>query len=148
MSVRLTTEYMPSNEGAFGVNGAIGDDGESLVCSLFNQYGIQYIHNKSNIDKQNVGKDFEILINRRLYGVDVKTNISENRKPDVCIDWTCMSKSHATFWLHVNINDIKGDIIIYKVEDMKRYIINNHIPAIWYMGSDLRFVSKKIARML
>ena len=146
MSDRLTSDWTSNSEQAFGTTGKQGDLGEQLALDLLLSLRVTHRHNPDNHKKQIEGKDIEILHSKKWYGVDVKANIHSNGNSKVCIDLPKMKKSKATYWLHINTKDHLNDYIIYRVEDMLKYVEENQIPQV---GVDrVCWVDKKIAKML
>ena len=144
MSERLTSDWAPNSEGAFGEHGKEGDDGELLAVDLFDNLRIGVRHNPSNRDKQVGGKDIEILTENGWVGIDVKTNIHNDGNPDVCIEYNKLKDSKAKYWLHINPDDHLNDYIIYPVKSMIE-VARAFTPR----GKDkVRWVPKDIARNL
>lgn len=117
---RRTPEWTPNSEGAFGARGTKGDRGELKGKLLLESLGFDdVIHYPDDWDRQLQGHDLVIRINEIEYPVDVKNNL--NQKFDVYIDQKAISKSQATYWLHINDND-PDDWVIYKVTAMREYL--------------------------
>lgn len=113
MSDRLTEDWTPTAEGAFGDKGKIGDRGELAVVQYFRDQGCEVIHYPDNYDKQTSGIDLEV----DGVGFDVKTNLHKGK--DVIVQVSTLLKSQATCWIHWNLEDPEDGPIVYKVQDMQ-----------------------------
>jgi len=147
MKDRLTQQWMPTTEGAFGEHGRKGDLGEKLACELLESQGFEYKHNPDNYHKQMQGKDIEILEDGQWVGIDVKTNIHNDQNNNVCVEYPTLFKSHAKYWLHINSQDHMNDFIMYEVEKMRSFIIRSKTRRVG-RDNNLCWVNKKIARNL
>ena len=75
MEGRITNRWTKDNEGAFGISGKKGDDGEKWLVEQLIKNGHKVKHFPSDKDKQNAGVD--IIVDNIT--VDVKCNVkSEN----------------------------------------------------------------------
>ena len=97
MTDRLTPEFTEKLVDAFGETGVVGEDGELIVKEILESF----------------------VLDDQLCWVDVKNNLHDGK--DVCIDWPKLSKSKATYWIHLNRDD-HSDWVIYRVDDMVEHL--------------------------
>lgn len=124
MSDRLTPDWTPTSEGAFGETGRVGDQGELSILDIFEDMGYETIHYPDDQPHQVAGVDFGVIIYGNERTFDAKTNLHTGK--NVCVEEEKIMKSEADFWIHLNRND-HSDIVFYKVSDMIAYR-NNHRP--------------------
>ena len=117
MGDRLTSEWTPTLEEAFGLTGEQGERGELLAKRILENCGYSVTHVPSDYTLQTSGID--LIINNK-FGVDVKANLHSWQRY-VIVEKNKLLKSSAHFWMHVNLKN-PNDYVIYKVEDMKRLI--------------------------
>ena len=137
MSNRLTTEWTPTAEEAYGESGRQGTEGEILACEILDSLNISYTYHPENKAIQCSGID--IYVGR--YGIDVKANLHSHKK-QVAVDWPKIIKSKAKWWMHVSIED-PNYYIVYETKEMIKYIQDNNIRKV---GDDqLCWIDQNIA---
>lgn len=127
MSGRLTQEWTPTLEEAFGAKGAKGRQGELYVRGVIESWGWEVEDNESDYQQQIAGQDLWIKKPEwyKFYSVDVKANMCDNGsfyiEPQ---QWMNPSKKNDRFW-HVNVET--GRMAWYSRQDMQQYIRNNKL---------------------
>ena len=128
MSERLTTEWTPTSEGAFGASGAKGDQGEYFLCEVFNTWGWEFTVHPSSFNHQLEGVDitFRKPSWTHSYTADVKANLNEYGSFFVETDdsgWLFNENKRSDRLWHVN--PTTGWMAWYGRADMKHYIESN-----------------------
>lgn len=127
MSDRLTTEWTPTLEQAFGEPGVKGRKGELFVKEAILSWGWEVKDNENNYEEQLAGHDLWIKAPtwKNFYSIDVKANMSEyGALPVFTEEWMNPNKSNDRFW-HVNVDT--GWMAWYSREEMQHYIMKNNI---------------------
>lgn len=125
MSNRLTSNWTPTSEGAFGASGAKGDRGEYFLCEVFNQWGWEYTAHPSSYNHQLKGVDitFRKPSWNKSYTADIKSNLDAFGTFFVETDdsgWLFNPKKTSHRVWHVNPDT--GWMAWYDRNDMKDYV--------------------------
>ncbi len=115
MSERLTPDWTPELEQAFGSSGKKGTEGEHYFKRILEAMGIEYKYHPTDRAKQTAEIDFEIKLGQDDYEpVEVKNNLQKSGKVFV-YSWINKTKSKWIF----HVNESLGKIVFYFVDDMK-----------------------------
>lgn len=127
MNNRITSEWTPTLEEAFGESGTKGREGELFVKNAILSWGWEVRDNESNYEEQVAGQDLWIKAPtwKNFYSIDVKANMGEHGVfPIVIEQWMNPKKLNDRFW-HVNVDT--GWMAWYSREEMQYYIMANNI---------------------
>jgi hypothetical protein len=115
---RLTQEWTPRLDEAFGETGTKGREGEEFLMSFFESIGYSAIHYEDNYQKQIDGIDIEFKKPSwyNYYSCDVKNNMTENGTIYVWASWLFKIKADRVF--HVNTKT--RWLCWYSVEEMRK----------------------------
>ena len=136
MSDRLTPEWTPTLNEAFGETGLKGREGELYVKQVIESWGWEVTDNESSHADQVAGRDLWIKKPEwsNFYSVDVKANMGENGS--FYVDpkqWMDPKKKNDRFW-HVNVKT--GRMAWYARQDMQYYIqTKNLTEGFWVFPS-------------
>lgn len=125
MSDRLTQEWTPTLEEAFGEKGARGLLGERFVVDVLSSWGweVEHFESDRNIQESGVDIAFRNPMWARPYTADVKTNIDQYGSFYVETgprDWLFNPKKKSDRIWHCN--PTTGWMAWYGREEMQRYI--------------------------
>ena len=127
---RLTQEWTPTLEGAFGDKGRIARDAELFVKEAVESWGWEVKDNESDYADQVAGRD--LLIKKptwsNFYSIDVKANMNEFGVFMVDSNeggWLFNPKKKSDRIWHVN--PTTGWMAWYGRNEMKQYIINESL---------------------
>ena len=128
--MRLTDEWTPTLEGAFGEVGKLARGAELFVKEAIESWGWEVKDNESGFADQVAGRD--LLIKKptwaNFYSIDVKANMNEFGVFNVESNengWLFNPKKKSDRIWHVNQNT--GWMAWYGRNEMKQYIINNSL---------------------
>jgi hypothetical protein len=122
---RLTPEWTPTLEGAYGANGAKGRAAELLYAQHVANQGMIAHDRESDYHDQVSGIDFIVQKGDKLFTVDVKGNLN-NKRFYVEVGprgWLFNPKKISEFIIHIDINT--HDAVLYKRKDMQQFVTNN-----------------------
>ena len=130
MLMRLTQEWTPTLEGAFGEVGKVAREAELFVKEAVESWGWEVMDNESDYSDQVAGRD--LLIKKpswqNFYSIDVKNNM--NQFGSFFVDtnengWLFgRKKSSDRIW---HVNKETGWMAWYGRNEMKQYVINNSL---------------------
>jgi hypothetical protein len=126
MSERLTSEWTPTAEGAFGETGARGREGELFVKKYLESMSYEVTDNESDYHTQLSGQDLIFTIDNITYSVDIKSNLRDDGGFYVegrASGWLFKKIKTSDFICHVNTRN--GQMMWYRRDRMKQYVINN-----------------------
>lgn len=108
---RLTSEWTPTLDEAFGESGTKGRKGEQFLCKVFEGWGWDYIWHEDDKEMQLKGIDISFKKPgwKDFYNCDVKNNMDEYGTFYVHRDWLFKGKSHRIF----HVNDVTGWLCWY-----------------------------------
>lgn len=150
MGNRLTKEWLPKLPDVYGEDGEQGERGESNAELWWKAKGY-YVYNVSESKFfQDIGIDLVIgyTANDIAFGVDAKNNLKKDDR--VCVERDSLFKSsnQAEYWHHTNDSD-PSDHIIYRVSDMKKYLINNNVKTYFtHKYEEVYYVGRMITRIM
>lgn len=128
--MRLTQEWTPTLEGAFGQVGKMAREAELFVKEAVESWGWEVMDNESDFADQVAGRD--LLIKKptwaNFYSIDVKANMNDFGVFMVDSNengWLFNPKKKSDRIWHVNQNT--GWMAWYGRNEMKQYIINNSL---------------------
>jgi len=128
--MRLTNEWTPTLEGAFGEVGKIAREAELFVKEAIESWGWEVKDNESDYVDQVAGKD--LLIKNpnwsNFYSIDVKNNMNQFGSffVDTSLEgWLFNPKKKSDRIWHVNKDT--GWMAWYGRNEMKQYITNNSL---------------------
>lgn len=127
MGDRLTNQWTPTLEEAFGASGTKGREGELFVKEAIESWGWEVRDNEQSYEEQVAGQDLWIRKPtwKYFYSVDVKHNLNQFGGFYVSPkDWMKEDKKNDRFW-HVNTET--GWMAWYAREDMQKYIMDNNL---------------------
>ena len=133
-STRLTPQWTPTLEEAFGASGAKGREGELFVKEAVESWGWDVIDNEASYEEQVAGQDLWIKKPtwHNHYSIDVKNNMNDFGAFYVDpVEWMKPEKKNHRFW-HVNIET--GWMAWYGREDMQNYIITKNKTKGFWVG--------------
>ena len=128
--MRLTPEWTPTLEGAFGEVGKVAREAELFVKEAVESWGWEVMDNESDYADQVAGRD--LLIRKpswaNFYSIDVKNNMNQFGSFFVDTNETGWlfggKKSSDRIW---HVNQQTGWMAWYGRNEMKQYVINNSL---------------------
>ena len=134
MSDRLTSQWTPTLEQAFGASGAKGREGEMFVKEAVESWGWDVIDNEASYEEQVAGQDLWIKKPswHNHYSIDVKANMNDFGAFYVDpVEWMKSEKKNHRYW-HVNVDT--GWMAWYAREEMQNYITTNNKTKGFWVG--------------
>ena len=119
----MSKKFKKSLEEKYGVSGKKGQEGEDFFRLFYETKGYIVIHNDDDVVLQSKGIDFCIETNKGFFTIDVKNNLTDDKKIYVeCKSdgWLFNPKKKSDFISHVNPS-IKT-VVTYRRIRMQEYL--------------------------
>lgn len=143
MSSRLTTNWTPTAEGAYGATGKKGKTAEDIHDNLMVQYGFEVLSCENNREFQEMGIDSVIILDQCYITTDIKGNWRLDGSFYVeagVTGWLRNSRKPSTHITHVNTNT--GKMFCYRRSDMVAYVSIHRVPTVVKNGIELYLFDK------